>query len=228
MIQAVEYLRVPGAPSPYEDWVRRGSPEETCIFYATHTNETSDEFLLIPHLDLFYAYVDMDWATVEAAVKFTVDRDKRTVALTGAICRTCNIWPEMMKHLGIPDGAAWGGLDCFRGVDAPTDMGDTLRRLLGPGWKHVYPTSGIEEDEADPALPMDVMEVARAYCEGAKTPQGQPVRWHTVLGLYDTTRAEAATKIQAAFRGWRVRLGLRFCPHNRLGRHVIMRMMMTT
>ena len=70
------------------------------------------------------------------------------------------------------------------------------------------------------------MDVARAYSDKAK-PSGQPVSWNTILGFYDTTRAEAATKIQAAFRGWRVRLRLRFCPYNRLGRHVVMRMMLS-
>lgn len=211
---AVETVAYARDASPYEDWIRRGRPDDTCITYATHTNETSDHFALLPHLSVFYMYVDMDWATIEAAVGFRVDLGNRTIALTGAACETRNIWPEMMAHLGLKPGRTRGGITCLRHVmRASKDAGldEVLRYLFGPAWGHTYGRPAF--------MPWRTLEVGRACerkCGGS---------WCQVVGTYDRTRAAAATRIQAAFRGWRVRLRYRFSPHNRLGRHVILRML---
>lgn len=205
--------------SPYEDWVRRGSPEGACFSYATHTNETADYFVLIPHLDAFYMYVDMDYTTVECMVGFKADRGNRRALLTSAVCKTTNIWPELTGHDELQGGTMWGGIAQFRhAMHATRNAGleEVMKYLFGRGWSHAYGRPAY--------MPGSMLDVGRAYDERCHR-TGQPVRWYDVLGCFDTSRAEAAVKIQAAFRGWRVRLRYRFSPHNRLGRFVIERMM---
>jgi hypothetical protein len=216
MIQRVTYVGK-GISRPYEDWVGRGCPEDTWITYATHTLETSDFFLMAPHLNLFYMYVDMDWATVEAAVQFKADRGNRTFIMTGAVCRTSNIWPEMMSHLALAYGTHLGGMDCFKKTMLNCDALGDVCKLFGQGWT---PSSGRRRGSL---LPRSALEQARAYYD-ACNPRGS-ITWSTVIAHYDTTRSDAATRIQAAYRGWRVRLKYRYSPYNRLGRHLVMEMM---
>jgi len=214
---SLESLTYGKRASPYEDWLRRGRPEDTCFTYGTHSLETSDHFALIPHMNMFYMYVDMDWVAIEAAVGFRTDLGNRTIMLTSAVCETRNIWPEMMRHLNFRPGKTNGGITLFKhAMSNARNMGlyEVMRYLFGPRWKHAYGRPGF--------LPSSMLVVGREWEEKVRT------CWNVVEGRYDTTRTVAATRIQAAYRGWRVRMLYRFSPHNCLGRHVIRRMMMLT
>jgi hypothetical protein len=205
MIQTVTYER---EGSPYEDWIKRGCPEDVCISYCWHSNETAEYFVLIPHLNIFYAYghVSMQhgFTAIEAVVKFKVDRGNRTIALTGAVCRTPRMAP------------VWGGINHFgQAIMYDDSVMYGAMKLFGRRWTYKYGPASF--------MPRSMMKIGRSYDDQCHPVQTTP--WNYVIGHYSTSRRDAAIKIQAAFRGWRVRMQYRYSPYNNLGRHVIMKMM---
>lgn len=206
MIQTVNY---DSGVSPYEDWIKRGSPQDVCISYSWHGNETADYFVLIPHLNLIYMYghisMAYDYTAVEAVIKFKADLGNRTIALTGAVCRTPRMAP------------VWGGIDHFRQATYDDDdvMWDVMRHLFGYPWTYKYGRPTF--------MPKSMMQIGKSYDDECHPPNH--TKWNDVIGHYGTARRDAAIKIQAAFRGWRVRMKYRYSPYNNLGRFVIMKMM---
>lgn len=203
-------------PSPYEEWIKRGSPQDVCISYCYQwSNEErpyKEFYVLIPHLDLIYAYgyvwFEWDLITIETVFKFKVDVGNRMVALTGAVCKT----PGM--------ATTWGGIDHFKKMTKSKDAEQlySIRDyLFGHRWNLKYGRPSF--------MPKSMMEIAQSYNSQCHISGSE--KWEKPIGHYGLERTVAAIKIQASFRGWYVRMKYRYSPYNNLGRYVIMKMMNT-
>lgn len=213
MIQTIEYNYA--GPSPYEDWINRGSPHDVCISYCEQwpdkerpNNTNKEYYLLMPHLDLIYAYgyVWLDWqlVSIETVFKFKVDIGNRMVTLTGAVCKT----PEFVT--------AWGGH--FKKMTKSKDnklLHSIRDYLFGHRWNLQYGRPSFVQKSM-----MKIVQSYNSQCHASGAEH-----WEKIIGHYGMSRTISAIKIQASFRGWQVRMKYRYSPYNNLGRHVIMKMM---
>lgn len=86
--------------------------------------------------------------------------------------------------------------------------------FFGPDWKLTCPAHSIPRVE-------DSAHIHFRKWAGMLNNYIGPLS--KTIAYFDLKKDLAATKIQAAFRGWRVRMKYRYNPYNRLGKYVIIR-----
>lgn len=202
-------------PSPYLDWIKRGRPENTTFRYTRHGSEHVDEFAYLPSKNtmlLVYGGVEL-----KTEITFNVDEANKTLHVTAVSCVCeCDCDSDDDSFWKSPFNGFTEGLPMLkRALDWHNiNLEFVVHQLIGVDW-HVAPLPD-EVPQVPEALRIAVNESSdRMYWDRGP--------WNKTVALYDPVPDEAATKIQAAFRGWCVRMKYRYNPYTCLGRHLILR-----
>lgn len=207
--------------APHADWVERGRPSCAAFLYSCHCWHDVLRIVYVPGDNTVHVMCDLDYYYVSATLLVDVREEAKEVRVAGVTCLSENDWPSLT---GGPPSMI-GSVRAFRKnlcYLADLDIVDTLiGQFFGDGgWRFV-----LSEKQGGKRVKMVPAEVHKAALKALKRMTWYSSGpWSRTVGTYDLSRDDAATRIQAAWRGWRVRIELRCSPHNRLGRHLIQRM----
>ncbi len=150
---------------------------------------------------LAYAKIEVEPVTRKLCVKAaTTFMDKKWQAITGSESCWLN-GTGFLRH----------AIDYYRDVFAIDIFGKMAHVFFGAGWEFL-PMHHGELTDTDIACMVHWPGWVDFSISSGQT-----------VAYYNCEREAAATRIQAAFRGWRVRMQYRYSPHNRLGRFLILR-----
>jgi len=142
---------------------------------------------------------------------------------------------DVLSGRRVPTGK--GGIGLMRSIvqhydrawsPVDTDSAGILEKLaiefFGPGWKVCTETLSkqyrCQKQNVSKAQERDANAWLQKLNEyGAYGP------WSRSTAYFDTTEIQAATIIQAVYRGWRARMLYRYNPHCSLGRFLVLRSM---
>ena len=204
--------------SPYEDWINYGCPALAAFRYSQHSMADYYTVIFDPTLNALFIDINCEYWTMTAIARVDVDAENKKLRITGASCKASNHWP-LMNAIHCPRGE--GGARFLRRALGYFDDLSLLKTVasvfFGPEWSFVTP---IKRGRLhDPELFISSM------CKWDESMYSTRQQWGRATAYFDRTDIEgdAATRIQAAFRGWKVRMKYRYSPYNRLGKYVILR-----
>ena len=208
------------AHTPYEDWVRRGRPHDTMFEHSEHRQDDIFKMFMRPAEHVVHIAVDLEYYTFSASATVDVDPVAKTVRIDRLLCRSYNVWPELVSKDAPRSGS--GGVEHLKANVRFIGRDEASLELLvvlffGPGWTAVVPLTRPEIAAADYALAEGCLVVQTT----ATTRRRRP--WGKVVASYRPARTDAAVTIQRHFRGWRVRMRTAFDPHTRLGAYYALR-----
>lgn len=213
--------------SPYEDWVKRGKTENVVFRYSQgqpHVNYA--DYLFLPHLNLLKIKVSFDVYGFHATARVKVHEQERFIEITEATSRGWR-WRVDSKFRTHNAPKCVGGTQVlkelllhynrFRIYNRELRICDTIAtKLFGDGWKiSLLP-------EADKYVPDEDVQAMEEMLTHSMMNQYE-YKCKYAYAFYDYRKLEAAIKIQAAYRGWRVRMRYRYNPHTCLGRFLVLR-----
>lgn len=204
--------------SPYNDWISHGCPAIAAFRYTQHA--MADDYTLIfdPTLNALFIDINCEYWTMTAIASVHVDSVAKKLRITGASCKAANHWP-LMNGIHCPHGEGNSrfmrrALGYFADLDLLKTVASTF---FGQEWAFIMPIKRGRLHDTDLIISTMCKWDDSLYCT---KPQ-----WGRATAYFDRTDIEgdAATRIQAAFRGWKVRMKYRYSPYNRLGKYVILR-----
>lgn len=202
--------------NPYQDWIRFNRPSKAAFKYTDHRMDDIITVIYDPNLDAMYIDVTSDYWYMTAVARVQVDNDHKRLRITSATCNAADNWP-LMNGPGCPNGHGGArflrrALDYASSLDA---LGIASREFFGPEWSFVTPIKRGTIFDSFIINSMHEWDEVLNYNRGP---------WGKCTAFFDLTRvqASAATKIQAAFRGWKARMKYRYNPYTSLGRYVIL------
>lgn len=188
--------------SPYDDWIRRGKPN---LFYINYiqSGETSCRFdiVFVPRFKMLSIRACPNGFGVIA--KLRVDTAAQRLKIKAS---TCN-WKDQC-----------GGNDLTFKVINSDLLQSIATNIFGKEYTFA-PYSGSKKRLQNGHWQAFEFQALRKLLP-LKCDRGA---WTLLTSYCDVTQEVAATKIQACFRGWRVRMQYRYNPYNCLGRYVILK-----
>lgn len=200
--------------TPYEDWVQRGQPDTVAIYYhGVKFVQWTIDYVFLPKQGLMRIEYDYMGSGFCATLKIKVSRKNRTIRTTQA---HCSAWNVNQYETGAPVGTGSFKFLCevltYYNSHANDGICYTVaQKLFGSLW---YMTRFPAADKHVPSRKIKLVDNWMSKMDRHETAH---------YAYYDLSREEAAIKIQAAFRGWRMRMLYRYNPHNALGRFVILK-----
>ena len=206
--------------TPYDDWIKRNKPNLFFIkFIVRNAKEYEYDCIFWPKIGLLKIWVGT--AEHEFTVISRVEVQKPRIRILSSKVSS--------SRLAIPGyiHGKWKNEHgrtrmAFRMINEYKEMRvleNIAHNIFGKEYSFA-PDGGNKLLENPNNL--DIM-VALKIIEDVVPCKFTPGSW-TLLGAFcDMTKDNAAVMIQAAFRGWRVRMQYRYNPYNCLGRYVILK-----
>lgn len=202
--------------APYDDWVARGRPHDAVFQYKEHQGDNVCEYYLMPALGVAYveAYFEFVVRNLSVVARVEVDVGERSVAVRRVLCERENYWGDDWGGQRPSLRSGSGGLSYYRRNVEDLGVCVSLEALVdaffAPGWT-LRPTPLTL-----PHTPSDLVTLAKTVCPRAIGDYRRGP-WGKAVAMYPAEREEAATVVQRFFRGWRVRMAVRFNPHTAFG-----------
>ena len=202
--------------------MRRGRPADTLFAFNDHFGpDVFFHLYMRPAERIVNIGADLDYFSFDAFATVVIDPVKRTVTIDRMLCRTDNVWPEIMNRDAPKSGQ--GGIAWFnanvRFVNERNGDDASIERLVelffGCEWTAVVPLTRPEIGAAD-------LESAERCRDDRRDATTRPP-WGHVIAMYSPMRSEAAIVIQRHFRGWRTRMRTAFDPNTRIGAYYALR-----
>lgn len=210
------YCSSPTAFGAYVDWVKRGRPENTTFRYTHHGWRDVEVFAYMPSNGTMLVTNTGGEVELEACyVTLSVDEANKIMSVTAVSCECRNEEDYYDGYHDFPDGK--GGLNMMKRAFAFLNISVDFvaRKLFGVDWRFA------------PLPLVKLPRVPEALCTAVKESSDSMAweygPWDKAVALYNRVPDEAATKIQAAFRGWQARMAYRYNPYTCLGRHLVLR-----
>ena len=203
--------------SPYQDWLRLRRPAPAIFKYTDHMLDNIFTVIFDPNLNGLLIDIELEEWTMKATVRMIPDNMHKTLRIECATCTATNYWP-LMNGPGCPSGS--GGARFMRkslGFVRDLDVLKLVaRELFGIDWTVLPIGRGKLSDSSN------LIEEMQDWHEVLWYPKGP---WGKTTASFNTiqTCENAATKIQAVFRGWKARMKYRYNPYTRLGRYIVLR-----
>ena len=208
----------------YDDWVRRGRVADALLTYRDpYGDDDHRTVILRPDLAVLRIEAGIEYFDFSLSAEIEVDVARRTVRVRRLLCTSCNHWPEIfidgMSPSSGSGGVAWLKRNeaFFQGMPFEVSFKTAVAVLFGPAWTAVVPLTaprisdeGLASAEACHGIYTKAM--AETWCP-----------WGLTVGLYDSSRHDAATSIQRRYRGWRARMRTAFDPNTRIGAYYALR-----
>lgn len=203
--------------TPYSDYLSLKCPTKAAFKFTKHMMDDVLTIIFDPNLSALYFDIRCDYWSASAVAIVQVDSATKRLRITAANCKAKDIWPEINGY-ACPHGV--GGARFMRKILSHVSdldvLGIAARQFFGSQWSFVTPIKrGTIPD-------MRVVEAMRAWDFELEYSRGP---WNKTTAHFDTTDTEikAATRIQAAFKGWQARMKYRYNPYTNLGRYVALR-----
>lgn len=212
------YCSSPTETSPYADWVKRGRPENTTFRYTHHGWRDVQVFAYMPNNGTLLVINTGGEVQLRAELSLSVDEENMTLYATAASCECRNEGYGTLPNTYVsdfPDGK--GGIYMMRKAFAYRHIHLDLvaHMFFGADWRFaLLPLVSL------PQVPEALRTAVKESSDSMAWVYGP---WDKAVALYDRVPDEAATKIQAAFRGWQARMAYRYNPYTSLGRHLVLR-----
>lgn len=205
MTYSVDYTR--STRRPYADWLERN--DDAIFMYSEHRFDDIMRLFYIPHMSFIYIDVTTEYYLFKAVCEIKIF-DKH-IRIMSAVCANENIWPELVKG---PPTATGGARFLYKNLEyfAPARI---LEKITLQMFGNDY---SISIRKRSLMLSRELIAECQNWYDYMFYENGP---WNRCVGTFSTRRREAATKIQAAYRGWRARMKYRYDPHTPLGRYVI-------
>lgn len=211
----------PKGISPYDDWIRNGCPSVAAFKYTDQIGRDNliDNmiwYIYDPNLRALYINFWFDYYIMTAVMTITVDHKNKALCIRDTYCRADDHWPTMNGE-GCPNGEGTATL-LRKALNWNSNL-DPLNKIaaefFGKEWKFLGVPKKSNKTEEWIIKEMEYWQDALSYKEG---------QWDMTIAYFDKSFVEeAATTIQAAFRGWSARMKYRFNPYTRLGRFVVLK-----
>jgi hypothetical protein len=193
--------------NPYHDWIARGRPRDAAFMYDTCISDQLMTIMLLPHHARVHVILDFEYYNMEATIKYKLDGMR--IILISAHCE----WSRNeYKYVG--------GLDMFSEyvedhMKKEFIFDAIVTHFFLDGW------SVEMQQDNDSTYTSNQEALIERFTDQLDWRYRFKVKFK-VIGYYDTTLENAcASRIQAAYRGWRVRLAYRFNPMTSLGRFCV-------
>lgn len=200
--------------TPYDSWKHMGNPTEAAFKYTQHHGDNVAEYVFLPTSGLLSISLRFEYTNLFVEMQVGVDPDAKSIRPKAINCTSNDSWPDM--HYKCPVGEGGGKL-LRKALAFYSDVNilETIaKEFFGLDWKFAsFPKRIPRVKPVDRKYLHDKVDLLY-YNRGP---------WGKTTAYFDPELDHAATKIQAAFRGWKVRMKYRYNPHNRLGKHVIMK-----
>ena len=203
--------------SPYDDWIKRNKPNLFFIkFIKRNAKEYEYDCIFWPKIGLLKIWVGTSEHEFTVISRVEVQKNRIKI-LTSKVSSS---------RLAIPGyiHGKWKNEHgrtrmAFRMINEYKEM-----RILETIAHNIFGKEySFAPDGGNRLLENQEIMAVLKIIENVVPCKISPGSW-TLLGAYcDMTNENAAVKIQAAFRGWRVRMQYRYNPHNSLGRYVILK-----
>ena len=230
----VSYSYELDATSPHTDWIARCRPRCAAFTYGKngYPNDTSASawYTYMPHDGFIEILLNFPWFEIDALLRIQVDEEAKSVCVIEAMCeRYCTYADEGDEDQW--DGNCWfGNLNFFRKqlrILGSWPLDDAVKCMFGQSWTAVVGEgdASIAKKVAARFRPLknllcpdnDVNTYFGKYIDKYKYKNIKKI-----CGMYDLSlEINAATKIQAAYRGWKARMMYRFDPHTTLGQYYV-------
>lgn len=201
--------------SPYMDWIHKGSPLYAVFQYTKSTREIDIRYVFIPSKELLHIECAFKcfYFTMQAQLNVSVDRYKKQIHAKSVKCERYDCY---LSSEGFRTGGAYlfrDGLDKFRHRQVRIYVLEKIAsEFFGVGWKF------------KPLLMLrDSKTIHMGEWMAMLDSNSGSYPLDKTIAYFNLEPDVAATIIQAAFRGWRVRMQYRYSPYNNLGRYVILR-----
>lgn len=213
----IDYSSVNLATTAYADAVRRVRPGMLCgLIYSQHQFADEMTVMLFPKEKMFFIACDFDYWQMRAYCKVDIDEDDKALRVVACACKADNFWSDICPETPHGDGGAWFFKRC---IDSLQDdlITYAMVSFFDENWRVIIDTEVTQRvAEAEQEQVVDMMQHLPT------------VIFHSprVLGHFEpdlVAMANAVTKIAAVFRGWKTRMTYRFNPHNRLGKHLVLK-----
>lgn len=183
--------------------------------YSTH-NHTDELYVhFCPEIRLFYIQCYMDYWNVVAYCRVEIDENAKTVRIVQCSCESTNFDDDI-----VPAPSGVGSLALFKEcIDhmQPGFFTDIMANFFGDGWQVLLDDPETNTTTVD----MDEVPIVQEWINKLPSEMTSPY----IIGHFEhDPKYTAASKIAAAFRGWKVRMKYRFDPNTTLGKHLVMTM----
>lgn len=211
-----KYCSAAAGRTPYMDWFQMGCPTHAAIRYTSHTGEFANhdvQYLYLPSKNFIEIECSSFTFHIRAELGISVNNVDKHIHIKSVNCTCHNTWP-------ISDGFCFGGDELFREAIEYCNIRDIhildqmALEFFGVGWEFASPSNCISY-----LKDADIIYLKQWVSKLG----GFRNLWDKTIAYFDLEQDAAATKIQAAFRGWKVRMKYRYNPYNRLGKYVTMK-----
>lgn len=207
--------------TPYDDWIKRNNPNRFYINYIVRNAKEEYECMFWPKQNLLQIWVRTADHEFAVFARVNIDATTKRIKILSSQCKSCRVTvPGYKPYIYDPLKNEHGRTKmAYQMINEYKDMRilETIAHNIF-GKEYSFAPSG-----GNKLLDNQVIKVTFKKIADLVPCKIMPGSW-TLLGAYcDMTEDNAATKIQAAFRGWRVRMQYRYNPHNCLGRYIILK-----
>lgn len=197
--------------SPYGDWVQMRCPKNAVFQHTNfkdYKNMCGVQYVYTPSIEVLHIECGFSSSQMRAKLCVSVNSAAKYIHVKSVDCRFTENWFKTTKY---------GGYELLReSIKFYASHGICILQkfthdkiaveFFGVGWEFVFIDS-IQHDGTE----------WNGGCNFVRGPNDKTIAY------FDPEQDIAATKIQAAFRGWKVRMQYRYNPHNCLGKYVILK-----
>lgn len=211
-----------GGPSPYEEWLHTFKNDHACMRFIDNKIGafSSLRSTCIPSTQLLYVECELAYWSMEATLRLNICHVQKRVEVIAVSCQSRTYWENFYPSAPIGYGCGAFFQRCLQNIHNVLDNVNILQmivtRFFGEHWQldiHKHAKHVTKRDSNEVYERTSFMQYM------------SPGRSGKVIVYYDLTEEhEAASVIQACFRGWQARRDYRFNPHTRLGRYLVLRL----